>query len=269
MKEGMYMTNQEILNIAIKQSIDDYSLDVGDFSTNGIVIKRSKPVGPKARNYLVKQPYLNFVYYGNTLVVLCNEEIERFVEKYTGKYKNELYRVFDAPQITALNNELEKHDQCIAHIAEFFLPDVDYRPVINSSIETKILFGDEVESLYNDKRFTMALHYNRKTTRRDEIAIVGYINNEIVGVAGASNDSCTMWQIGIDVLPGNRNQKIASTLTYLLSQEILKCGKVPFYCCAWSNIASKNTARRAGFRNAWIELTAKNIDEKWISDIRS
>lgn len=263
------MTNQDILRIAKQQSADDYGFDVSDFELSTFAIRQPIPITEKSRNYLVKSPYLNFIYYGNNVIAVTDDEIRSFVENYLTKYQNEQYRIFDAPQITRLNNELERYDQCIAHLAEYFLPDLDYSPQLNNNIEVKILLGDEIEQLYEDKRFTMALHYNRKTKRRDEIVAVGYIDNKIVGVAGATNDSDTMWQIGIDVVFQKRNQKIASTLTYLLSQEILKLGKIPFYCCAWSNIASKNTARRSGFRSAWIELTAKNIDEKWISEIRT
>lgn len=33
-------------------------------------------------------------------------------------------------------------------------------------------------------------------------------------------------------------------------------GKVPFYCTAWSNIASKNNAIKCGDKTAWVEMTA-------------
>ena len=69
-----------------------------------------------------------------------------------------------------------------------------------------------------------------------------------------------MWQIGIDVLPEYRRQGIASTLTRRLAIEILKCGKVPFYCAAWSNVKSVRNAIKSGFRPAWVEMTAKPIE---------
>lgn len=263
------MDNNNIMSIAKNQSALDYSIDVLHFSNGTYSIKSPKEVSNHARNYLKAKPYLNLVYYGDALVVIADDEISEFMTKFCEKNKHEIYRLFDAPQITLLNNELEKRGKCIAHLAEYFLPDINFKPNLNNQIETKMFVGDELKKLYSDNRFTMALAYTRDHNRRDEIAIAGYINDEIVGVAGASNDSNTMWQIGIDVLEGFRNQKIATTLTYLLSQEILKRGIVPFYGCAWSNIASKNTARKAGFRNAWVELTAKDIDESWIKKTRS
>jgi predicted GNAT family acetyltransferase len=66
-----------------------------------------------------------------------------------------------------------------------------------------------------------------------------------------------MWQIGIDVLPAYRRQGIASALTSRLALEILDRGIVPFYCAAWSNLASVRNAIRSGFSPAWVELTAK------------
>ena len=43
-----------------------------------------------------------------------------------------------------------------------------------------------------------------------------------------------------------------------LAVEILKRGKVPFYCAAWSNLKSVRNALRSGFRPAWMELTVKS-----------
>ena len=66
-----------------------------------------------------------------------------------------------------------------------------------------------------------------------------------------------MWQIGVDVLPEFRRKGIASALTRRLAREILERRKVPFYCCAWSNIKSAKNAVGSGFRPAWAELTVK------------
>lgn len=75
--------------------------------------------------------------------------------------------------------------------------------------------------------------YNCESDKKDVLAVVGYIDGKIAGVAGASNDCDTMWQIGIDVLPEYRRLGVASTLTKILTDEIIKHGKVPFYCTAW------------------------------------
>lgn len=66
-----------------------------------------------------------------------------------------------------------------------------------------------------------------------------------------------MWQIGVDVLPDYRRQGIAASLTSNLSMEILERGKVPFYCCAWSNVRSARNAIKSGFVPSWVEMTIK------------
>lgn len=69
-----------------------------------------------------------------------------------------------------------------------------------------------------------------------------------------------MFQIGIDVAEKYRRKGIASALTSRLALEILALGKVPFYCAAWSNIKSVRNAIKAGFRPAWVELTARDCE---------
>ncbi|MBQ3591513.1 MAG: GNAT family N-acetyltransferase, partial [Clostridia bacterium] len=87
-----------------------------------------------------------------------------------------------------------------------------------------------------------------------------YDGARLIGLAACSADCETMWQIGIDVLPEYRRMGIASALTARLTHEILARNKVPFYCAAWSNIASVRNAINCGFRPAWVHLTCIRED---------
>lgn len=78
-------------------------------------------------------------------------------------------------------------------------------------------------------------------------------------ICRCSADCDAMYQLGIDVLPEYRRQGVASALTSALALEVLRLGKVPFYCAAWSNIPSVRNAFRCGFHPAWAELTARDI----------
>jgi GNAT superfamily N-acetyltransferase len=104
-----------------------------------------------------------------------------------------------------------------------------------------------------------ALEEKRK--EHDVLAVGAYDGNRLIGLAGCSADYETMWQIGIDVLPPYRRQGIASALTSRLALEIIDRGKVPFYCTAWSNLGSVRNAIKSGFRPAWVEMTARPIEE--------
>ena len=59
-------------------------------------------------------------------------------------------------------------------------------------------------------------------------------------------------------MPEYRRQGIASSLTSNLAIEIMDRGKVPFYCCAWSNLKSVKNALRSGFVPGWVEMTVKD-----------
>lgn len=42
----------------------------------------------------------------------------------------------------------------------------------------------------------------------------------------------------------------------IISNEILKRDKIPYYGTAWSNIASKRLAINAGYKPVWVEMKA-------------
>ena len=91
----------------------------------------------------------------------------------------------------------------------------------------------------------------------DVLGVGAYDGEKLVGLAACSADCDNMWQIGVDVLPEYRRMGIASSLTSNLAIEIIERGKVPFYCCAWSNLKSVKNALRSGFVPGWVEMTVK------------
>lgn len=102
------------------------------------------------------------------------------------------------------------------------------------------------------------------------LGVGAWENDKLIALAACSADCDSMWQIGVDVLPEYRRKGIASALTSRLAVEILNRGKVPFYCCAWSNIKSARNAIKSGFRPAWAELTVKPkklVDEMNRTDV--
>jgi hypothetical protein len=252
------MNNQDILKIAMEQSAIDFNCSANDFLNKGNKVSISKLNDGRKKCYQ-KPLFCGFAYYGNGIVATVDESIEGYTEEFISRHPG--YRCFDTPQLIVLNSELNKYGKCVCHIAEFFLPDLDKKVELNEKVDIKILTEKEIPSLYKDDRFHMALGYNNEGDKKDMLATVGYLDGEIAGVAGASNDCDTMWQIGIDVLPEYRRLGIATTLTKMLTDEILKVGIVPYYCTAWSNIASKNNAVKSGYKTVWVEMAAKDIGE--------
>ena len=142
-------------------------------------------------------------------------------------------------------------------MAEYFLPDMDILRALPCNLETRVLEQADFVDLYKPE-WSNALCEDRK--HLDVLGVGAYDGGKLIGLAACSADGDTMWQIGIDVLPEYRRQGIASALTSRLAVEILERDKVPFYCCAWSNIRSARNAIKSGFRPAWAQMTVKPLD---------
>ena len=248
------MNNKDILQIAMNQSAIDENCDAKDFSLkeNKVVISAENA---NARKYLKLPFYCNLVSYGNNIVASVDASVADTVSNYINKYNTE--HCFETPNLHILNNELQKYDMQICFTAEYFLPDMNYLTELFCQYELKILKSADFADLYKPE-WSNALCKNRK--HLDVLAVGAFDNQNLIGLAGCSADCEMMWQIGVDVLPEYRRKGIASALTSSLALEVIKLGKVPFYCCAWSNIHSVRNAIKSGFRPAWIEMTAKSKD---------
>ena len=245
------MTNEEILLTAMKQSAIDSNCSVEDFCRDENVIVKSEN-SPDARRYLNLPFQCDLVTYGKNIVASVSDGFEGIVKKYIDYH--EPYRCFETPRMQLLNDELMKKGCRVCFMAEYFLPDVNQVKRRECGYELRVLTQEDFADLYVDE-WSNALCERRK--HLDVLGVGAYDNGKLVGLAACSADCDTMWQIGVDVLPEYRRQGIASTITGNLAMEIMERGKVPFYCCAWSNISSARNAINSGFRPAWVEITAK------------
>ena len=245
------MTNEQIRRIALEQSAIDLGCEPEDFlrDRNVTVLSREHP---DARRYL-KLPFsCNLVSYGSNIVASVSPQFREIAQKYMDAFPAE--HCFETPNLHVLNRSLEAYGEKLCFMAEYFLPDVKRLKERPCDYEIRILGQKDFAKLYLPQ-WSNALSKKRK--HLDVIGAGAYHNGTLIGLAGASADCDTMWQIGIDVLPAYRRQGIASALTSRLALEILDRGIVPFYCAAWSNLASVRNAIRSGFSPAWVELTAK------------
>ena len=248
------MTNQDILRIAMTQSAADLCAAPDDFekTENVIVLSRARD---DARRYLTLPFSCQLVSYGSNVVASVSPEFREIAEAYINRYPAE--HLFETPNLHVLNEALMEKGQKICFMAEYFLPDLNALRPLDCPFEMRILTPQDFTDLYRPE-WSNALCEQRK--HLDVLGMGAYDGERLVGLAGASADCDTMWQIGIDVLPAYRRQGIASALTSRLAMEILERGKVPFYCAAWCNIRSVRNAIKSGFRPAWVEMTAKPVE---------
>ena len=255
------MNNQEILNIAIRQSAEDLSCAAEDFLKKENVVVLSKP-SENARRYLTLPFSCQLASYGNNIVASVTPELADIAREYIDRF--EIYHCFETPNMLVLQEKLLPLGLDICFMAEYFLPDVNVLKELSCPFPLRVLTPSDFAGLYLPE-WSNALCEKRK--HLDMLAVGAYDGDTLVGLAGCSADCDTMWQIGVDVLPAYRKNGIASALTSRLALETLARGKVPFYCCAWSNIASARNAIRSGFRPSWVEMTAKS--REFINDINN
>lgn len=247
----MKLTNEMILNIAMQQSAVDANCNIDDFLSTENVIAISKE-NPRARKYLKLPHICNLISYGNNVVATISEEYETIVKEYISKYSVE--HCFETPNMHVLNDAFQEKGFRVCFMAEYFLPDVNVLRELPCEFECMVLTQDDFAELYTGQ-WSNALCEDRKEL--DVLGVGAYHNGKLIGLSACSADCETMWQIGVDVLSEYRRKGIACALTSKLAIEILQRGKVPFYCCAWSNVKSARNAIKSGFRPAWVEMTVK------------
>ena len=245
------MTNKEILETAMRQSAEDNGCRAEDFLSDKNVVVPFR-LGKSARKYYKEPITCNFISYGSNVVAATSENTAEIAREYIEKF--EFYHCFETPNMNWLNERLEKLGHRVCFMAEYFLPNIDRMPELECAYETRILGPEDFKELYLPQ-WSNALCSDRKEL--DVLGVGAYDGDKLVGFVGSSADCDDMWQIGVDVLHEYRRGGIASALTNKLAKEILSRGKVPFYCCAWSNIRSAKNAIRSGFAPAWVEMTAK------------
>ena len=246
--------NSSILRVAMEQSALDLGAQADDFEKSENVIVLSQ-LNERARRYL-KLPFTcQLVSYGNNVVASVSPDFYAMTKNYINAYPAE--HLFETPHLHVLNEALLSMGQKICFMAEYFLPDLRVLQPRDCPYEQRILTSEDFAELYLPE-WSNALC--RERAHLDVLGVGAYDGERLVGLAGCSADCDTMWQIGIDVLPEYRRQGIASALTSRLAIEILKRGKVPFYCAAWCNVKSVRNAIKSGFRPAWVEMTAKSCE---------
>ena len=236
---------------ALKEQLAiDLNCEREDFEGRQNVVRILTPSPSKRRN--INDELLFFMAcFGKATVAAVSQKLEAFMTDYIADMDG--FRCFDMP-LHVLEKELAKQGAVISEMEEFYLLNSREIQPVSPSFEFEILEGEAIQKLYADHRFHMAMGYSQETARRDMLAVVAYEKGEILGVAAASNDTDHIWQIGIDVVPESQKHHVATDLVKIISNEVLKRKRIPYYGTAWSNIASKRVAINAGYKPVWVEM---------------
>ena len=266
------MEYSKVIETVFEQNAKDLMCNSHDFSKEGFIVvpfvvdEKSGSRGNKKS--IPDVLFCNLLYFGKGLVCTCDSKVASQIQNLLENElnKNELYRIFEPEFIYKINEILLPFNRRINCMANFCLPSKNFfetkTPSVNiENFSFKFFYDKEIASLYDEKSFDSALDYGsciseNSKIRKDKIALVAYVDDKIVGIAACTDDCDSMWQIGIDVVPEFRGKNIASFLVNKLAHKIIELGKIPYYCTAWSNIASRNTAIKAGFIPSWVEIAS-------------
>ena len=164
----------------------------------------------------------------------------------------------DVVNFRKLDEILKEEGYRIKTAHPFFIPKDDCVHEING-VEIKKYNQEDIFQFKDDDRFDEAFCFSEESP--DVLAVAAIIDHEIVGMAGASADSPSFWQIGINVNKNFEGRYIATGLVSILKADILQKGFVPYYGTSFSNLASQHVAAKAGFEVAWVELITERNDE--------
>ena len=162
----------------------------------------------------------------------------------------------EADNLRKLNDKLHEDGFRIKMLHPFYISE-SAAAIETGGHEIRWYRGGEIEQFRGDRRFDKAFSFCEEAP--DVLGVSAVRDGKILGMAGASRDSMTMWQIGINVEPEARGTGIAKMLVTLLKNEILKQGRLPFYGTAFSHLASQRVALASGFTPAWVELVTSAV----------
>lgn len=243
----MELSKSKILEVVRHQLALDMNCNVQDFLNDGVVFCEAK-LNEGRRMFDRQTPYLEIATMGRGIVVSADADIlDKVKPVIKDKFRDDLFfapflfghSLYYIPDIGIIK-KLPFSDQFTFHVRE----------------------GKEIYELYDIPGFKNAIQYDKDSAHPDVLALYAMKGNEIVGMAAASADSKTMWQIGIDVLPEFRNAGIAVCLVSNLAVMIIERGIIPYYGTASSNIASQAVAHRSGFMPAWMCTYKNTLDGK-------
>lgn len=247
------MNKDYMMNIVYNQLSIDYNCNPHDFLSNEFLFTVAEKVeGRRALPFI--EPRLEIVTFGKGLVINSSSNIINYVKK----------QFLDKSKLEIMNSSL------IKSFNPYYLPDLNTIMSITSNYdingyEFKIIQKNEIKYFYKYKYLHNALQYDMNSERPEILGVIAYKNNQLIGIACASEDSSTMWQIGVDVLPEFRGNGIAVKLVNLLACECLKMDIVPYYTTDIGNINSQKVAIKSGFFPAWSHCFRTRLNNHYMT----
>ena len=239
---------KEYMEKTLAQFALDYNVQEGEWVTEKIHLSPVRVI-EGARLHKKHDTFFKASILMGKAYVMADEKMHSWIKEVLCKEPPEWW--CDFKNLRKLETELNKYGKEIFDTHIYFLPSEEptmERPRFNIRWFEK----EELEQFREDDRFNVyALSFS--PVQPDVLAMAAYDGEEIMAMAGCSEDGSYLWQIGVDAVPGYEGRGLAVHLVTLLKQEIIMRGKVPYYGTAESHAVSRNVAIGSGFLPAWCE----------------
>ncbi len=251
------MDKHEILAIVKKQLAIDFNCSEGDLSYGKLSVTNTAN-NPGRNMYTDFDCAMRACCFGGAAVFSVVPELADDLKRiFEGKSPE---WIFQPRSLIKLSEILYLHGHTIDDMHQYYIPDPTL-PKTEAKFEIEWIESG-FERFKGNPVANEALGFEEDAP--DVLAVVAKENGKIIGMAGASEDSPLLWQIGVGVLSESRGKGVAANLVALLKDEILARGKVPYYGSAVSHTMSLSTGVAAGFFPCWTQITSKPRKDEFV-----
>lgn len=241
--------SKEVLDTMMKQVTLDCNVNEAEEIARGVFLAPSKIL--KGSRIINKtDPFFRVIVLMGKAYIMADESILGGCEELFRDSKPEWF--FSFSNLRQIDYILHEFGREIVDTHIYFLP-AEGREIEKPKGNEIWLREKEIALLKDSNPFHSALCYS--PTQPDVIAVAIKEEDEMIAMAGASDDGKYTYQIGINVKEGYEGRGLAVHLVTLLKQQILEEGKLPFYGTSESHAISRAIAIKSGFMPAFSEFT--------------
>ncbi len=264
----MISNRESALKLVRKILAADLACEESDFDKEGIAFRVAKEL-EGARRFPLPEKFLAVVTMGRGVVVSCSADRMHWAR--TNLKSRSPEALFYALAIARMEKYVARDHQTM------FGPELKYictqdslQPYhLDGEVGIDLIQEESIKQLYGNNLFPNALGRRYDPQRPRLLGCSAKHDGVTVGLATASADSDSMWQVGIDILPDYRNRGIGKALVSQLTEALFKIKKLPYYSTGISNISSRRTAISVGYRPVWVEIFSQERAEVYLREQRS
>ena len=264
----MISDRESALGVVKKVLAADFACEEGDFDKEGACFCLSKEL-EGARRFPLPEKFLAVVTMGRGVVVSCSADRLHWARTRLKSFSPEA--LFYGLAIARMEKYVARdHQTMFGPELKYICTEDSLQPYdLGGEIEVNLIQEEIIRQLCRNNLFPNALGHRYDPKRPRSLGCAAKHDGATVGLATASADCDSMWQIGIDIIPTYRNRGIGKALVSRLTEAVFKVGKLPYYSTGISNISSRRIAISVGYRPAWAEIFSTGRAEVYLREPRS